>query len=80
MYTENVTITVMFDLTLEALNMRIASPFRRTLAHSTVIYSSTLSLLSTGVVWRLTGVLTEVLNAGFAIWALRIKLAFSNFD
>ena len=80
MYTKNVTITVMFDLTLEALNMRIASPFRRTLTYSTVIYSSALSLLSTGVVWCLTGVLAEVLNAGLAIRALRIKLAFSNFD
>jgi hypothetical protein len=60
--------------------MWISGPFRRTLAYSSMVYSSALSLLSTGVVWCLTGVLAEVLNAGLAIRALRIKLAFSNFD
>ena len=74
-------LTLKYDqLTLKALNMWISGPFRRTLAYSSMVYSSALSLLSTGVVWCLTGVLAEVLNAGLAIRALRIKLAFSNFD
>ena len=60
--------------------MRIACPFRWTLAYSTMINSSAFSLLSTGIEWRFARVLAEVLYAGLIIRTFRIKLAFSNFD
>ena len=68
------------QLTLIALDMWIPSPFRRALAYSTMINSSTLSLFSTWVIRGLARVLAEVFNTGLAVRTFRVKLTFSNFD
>ena len=76
----NSVLTAIIKLTLVALMMWIASPFRWTLTYSTMINSSANSFLSTRIEWCSTRILAEVLNAGFSIRTFRIKLALSNFD
>ena len=73
-------LSVQSGLTLEALNVWIATPFRWTLAHSTMINSSAFSLLSTGIEGCCTRILAEVLNTGLTVRTFRVRLAFSNLD